>query len=161
VGRRHTLRCFEAVMELRSALGAVVLLCLGTATLAGCATTHTTPAKPILPHVSGSLLTTEARLKNGQREPVTSFTQEDVVVFEVNLFWEPAHERGGVHSVQWRWYQGTRLVSVSTRDITFGRSPYTLSAKRPAALLGSGQFAVAVLVDGALAGASPFEVTPQ
>jgi hypothetical protein len=146
-------------MKLRSDLAAV-LLCLGTATLAGCATTAT-PAKPIVPHVSGNLLTTEARLKNGQREPLGTFTQEDVIVFEVDLDWVPAHESGGVHTVQWRWYQGERLVSVSERKITFGRSPYTLSAKRPAALLGSGQFAVAVLVDGALAGASPFEVTPQ
>jgi hypothetical protein len=146
-------------MKLRSDLAAV-LLCLGTATLAGCATTAT-PAKPIVPHVSGNLLTTEARLKNGQHDPVSTFTQEDVIVFEVDLDWAPAHESGGVHTVQWRWYQGERLVSVSERKITFGRSPYTLSAKRPAALLGSGQFAVAVLVDGALAGASPFEVTPQ
>jgi hypothetical protein len=148
-------------MKLRSALEAVVLLCLGTAALAGCATTQKSPSRPILPHVAGSLLTTEARLKSGQREPVSTFTQADVVVFEVHLFWEPAHESGGPHSVQWRWYQGARLVSVSTRKMTFGPSPYLLSAKRPAAMLGSGQFAVAVLVDGALAGASPFEVTPQ
>jgi hypothetical protein len=147
-------------MKLRSDLAAV-LLCLGTALVAGCATTPKAPAKSILPHVAGSLLTTEARLKSGQREPVSTFTQEDIIVFEVNLFWEPAHEAGGVHSVQWRWYQGARLVTVSTRQITFGPSPYTLSAKRPAALLGSGQFAVAVLVDGALAGASEFEVRPQ
>lgn len=155
-------RCLGAVMRLRSGLTGV-LLCLGAAVLAGCATTQTAPpAKaPIVPHVASSLLTTEARLKNGQREPLSTFTQEDVVVYEVSFFWEPAHERGGAHSVQWRWYQGTRLVSVSTRKITFGPSPYTLSAKRPAAMLGSGQFAVAVLVDGALAGASPFEVTPQ
>lgn len=138
-----------------------MLLCLGTAMLAGCATTRTAPVAPVLPHVSGSLLTTEARLKSGQREPVTRFTQEDVVVFEVNLFWEPASRNGGAHSVQWRWYQGQRLVSVSERTVTFGHSPYTLAAKRPTALLGSGQFAVAVLVDGALAGATSFEVAPQ
>jgi hypothetical protein len=148
------------VTKLGSGL-AGALLCFGTALLAGCAATPTAPSRSILPHVAGNLLTTEARLKSGQREPVSSFTQEDVVVFEVSLFWEPAHESGGVHSVQWRWYQGTRLVSVSTRKITFGSSPYTLSAKRPAAMLGSGQFAVAVLVDGALAGSSPFEITPQ
>jgi hypothetical protein len=91
---------------------------------------------------------------------VSTFTQEDVVVFQVMLDW-PAHERGGVHAVQWRWYQGERLVSVSEKQVTFDHQPYTLSARRPAAMLGSGQFAVAVLVDGALAGASPFEVTAQ
>jgi hypothetical protein len=153
-------RGHDRVTKLGSGL-AGALLCLGTALLAGCATTSTAPSKSILPHVAGNLLTTEARLKGGQRQPVSTFTQEDVVVFEVSLFWEPAHESGGVHSVQWRWYQGVRLVSVSTRKITFGSSPYTLSAKRPAAMLGSGQFAVALLVDGALAGASPFEVTAQ
>jgi hypothetical protein len=147
-------------MKLRSDL-AVVLLCLGTAMLAGCATSPTTPAKPIVPHVADTLLTTAARLKDGKHEPVSTFTQEDVVVFQVALDWEPAHESGGAHMIQWRWYQGERLVSVSAKQLTFGHSPQTLSAKRPAALLGSGQFAVAVLVDGALAGASPFEVTPQ
>jgi hypothetical protein len=147
-------------MKLRSALAAV-LLCLGTATLAGCATSPRTPPKPIVPHVSGSLLTTAARLKSGKHEPVSTFTQEDVVVYQVDLDWQPAHKSGGVHTVEWLWYQGVRLVSVSERKITFPRSPYTLSGQRLAATLGSGQFAVAVLVDGALAGASPFEVTPQ
>jgi hypothetical protein len=160
VYRRYTAAVFEAVMKLRSDLAAV-LLCLGTAMLAGCATTATTPSKPLVPNVAGTLLTTAARLKSGQHEPVSTFTQEDVVVFEVELRWEPAHDSGGVHTVQWRWYQGERLVSVSMKKVMFDRSPYTLSAKRPAAMLGSGQFAVAVLVDGALAGASPFEVKPQ
>jgi hypothetical protein len=147
-------------MKLRSDLAAV-LLCLGTAMLAGCATSASAPPKPIVPHVAGTLLTSAARLKSGQHEPVSTFTQEDVIVYQVDLDWQPAHESGGVHAVQWRWYQGERLVSVSMKKLTFGRSPYTLSAKRPAAMLGSGQFAVAVLVDGALAGASPFEVKPQ
>jgi hypothetical protein len=129
--------------------------------LAGCATSPAKPPKPIVPHVSGSLLTTAARLKGGKHEAVSTFTQEDIVVFQVDLDWQPAHRSGGVHTVQWLWYQGDRLVSVSERKITFPRSPYTLSGQRVAALLGSGQFAVAVLVDGALAGASPFQVAPQ
>lgn len=144
-------------MRLRSG-SAAALLCLGMAMLAGCATT---PSKPIVPHVSGTLLTTAARLKSGQHEPVSTFSQEDVIVYQVNLDWTPAHESGGVHSVQWRWYQGQRLVSISNKKVTFGGSPYILSTTRPAAMLGSGQFAVAALVDGALAGASPFEITPQ
>ncbi|MGA7825035.1 MAG: hypothetical protein WCA14_12630 [Steroidobacteraceae bacterium] len=111
--------------------------------------------------MADTLLTSAAHLKNAQHEPVSTFAQEDVVVFQVRLTWEPAHESGGVHTVQWRWYQGERLVSVSDRKVTLDRSPYTLSMKRPAAMLGSGQFAVALLVDGALAGASPFEITPQ
>ncbi len=147
-------------MKPRSGLAAL-LLCLGTAMLAGCATSTKTPPKPIVPHVSGSLLTTAARLKSGKHEPVSSFTQEDVIVYQVDLDWQPAQASGGPHTVQWRWYQGVRLVSVSEKRITFPRSPYTLSGQRLAALLGSGQFAVAVLVDGALAGASPFEITPQ
>jgi hypothetical protein len=53
-------------------------------------------------------------------------------------------DSGGAHTVQWRWYQGERLVSVSAKKLTFDRSPYTLSVKRPAAMLGSGPFAVAV-----------------
>jgi hypothetical protein len=147
-------------MRLRSDLAAVLLF-LGTAVLAGCATSPSKPARPIVPHVADTLLTSAAHLKNAQHEPLSTFTQEDVVVFQVVLTWEPAHESGGVHTVQWRWYQDQRLVSVSDRKVTFDRSPYTLSMKRPAAMLGSGQFAVALLVDGALAGASPFEVTPQ
>ncbi len=147
-------------MKLRPGLAAV-LLCLGTAMLAGCATSPAKSPKSIVPHVSGSLLTTAARLKSGKAEAVSAFTQEDVVVFQVDLDWRPAHESGGVHTVQWRWYQGVRLVALSERKVTFPHSPYTLSGQRPAAMLGSGQFAVAVLVDGALAGASPFEVKPQ
>lgn len=140
---------------------AAVLLCLGTAALAGCATGRSKPATPIVPHVADTLLTSAAHLKNARHEPVSTFTQADVVVFQVGLTWEPAHESGGVHTVQWRWYQGERLVSVSERKVTFDHSPYSLAARRPAAMLGSGRFAVALLVDGALAGASPFEVTPQ
>ena len=147
-------------MKPRSALAAV-LLCLGTALLAGCATSPRPQPTPIVPHVSGSLLTTAARLKSGKHEPVSTFTQQDIVVFQVDLDWQPAHKSGGVHTVQWRWYQGERLVSISEKKITLPHSPYTLSGQRPAAMLGSGEFAVAVLVDGALAGASPFEITPQ
>jgi hypothetical protein len=122
--------------------------------ITGCATPGTTP------HVTGTVLTKTAELIHGQRVPTSVFSPADDVVCYVYFQWDDASREAGHHKVAWRWYQDGRLVSQSTKDLHFRRTPYSTWTYRSAGALGVGHFSVATWLDGVAVSTSDFEIKP-
>jgi hypothetical protein len=124
------------------------------ASIAGCATTSTTP------HVSSTVLTKTEDLIVAKRVPTTTFSLQDSVVCFVYFQWDDPTRESGYHEVEWRWYKDGALVSQGKRRLHFKRTPYTTWTTRAAGSLGVGHFSVSTVLDGAVASATDFEITP-
>lgn len=112
------------------------------------------------PHLARSLTTSGASLQAGKRVPQQRFGQHDFVVQLSDFDWEAVGESAGEHRVEWRWYQGDKLVSQTDKKLNFNSTPYTLWTRRAAATLGSGHFKVEAVIDGEVAAVSEFDIAP-
>ena len=110
--------------------------------------------------VSSPTLTSATALDQGKRIQTSTFTLQDRVIMLVDFTWSDPTTDGGLHDCAWKWFHGATLVSETpTRRIDFRTTPWTLRTRRAAATLGTGDFTVETIVDGAVVATSHFTIT--
>ena len=110
--------------------------------------------------IGNSGVTSFENLHRGKLIPMTTFTAQDVVSFYVNVYWDNPTQELGIHSVAFKWYADTKLISNPHRAINFKVTPTTLSYQIPASVLGVGHCKVEALIDDNVVASKEFDITP-
>ena len=110
--------------------------------------------------VVSHFLTSGESLSHGKRTPQKKFTIADYVVFFVAVQWDVVAKPRGKHDATWQWFREGNMISTAKKTVDFQHTPFELSSKRAASMLGAGHFYVEVYIDGVVAAQDTFTIAP-
>jgi len=129
------------------------VVCLSLALLMfGCATPD--------PHLANSVLSSAENINFGKRIPVRNFTQQDIIVWLVDVAWTPPTRPAGRRYIETSWYKDHQLISEAHEYQYLMNTPYSIWSRRAAATLGIGHFKVQTAINDEVIAVAEFDVLP-
>lgn len=94
----------------------------------------------------------------GPSEPSEVFTLDNKVHAYVTFKWDDVEKAGGEQSIEFRWYNGERLIAMRKAEVVFGKPPHSVFHSVTGVSLGAGKCRVEVYANDKLVGKNFFNV---
>lgn len=120
--------------------------------LAGCATVTMSENNTTI------VLAKKAYKGIGPSNPSDVFVFDDKVHAYVTFKWDDIEKAGGNQAIEFRWYNGDRLIAMRKAEFVFGKPPHSVFHSVTGVSLGAGKCRVEVYANDAFVASKSFRV---